>query len=364
MLVAVNYSGYGINLSEEGREYIAKYKAMDADDVTYEYINTLPRHDPALTSCINDLGNKAIDNDPDLGIDNIILEEIDERKFSYNIGDSVIYSTGVGCEGIDVKLNEDYIQECMKKGDMDALLSVLKEADVIGPSLNNTPQQNLSQKDKYEVLYGPEHTIKREIVAFNPQTNQMEAEVITFHRVRALKDFGDVKKGQLGGLVQTPDNLSQEGDCWIGDNAFVCGSARVVDSALVNGNSLVTEHALIGGNAVFTDQAKASGHCHIHGYAKIEEHATIDGKADISDAEVNGYAHIGGTAEINDDIMITGHTEINGPVKLDFEEPGQREAAKQKAHEAMGTGMGSGFGFTQEQTQEQGMHQQMVMAAS
>lgn len=32
------------------------------------------------------------------------------------------------------------------------------------------------------------------------------------HRIKALKDFGDVKKGDLGGFVEKESNLAQEGD--------------------------------------------------------------------------------------------------------------------------------------------------------
>lgn len=38
-------------------------------------------------------------------------------------------------------------------------------------------------------------------------------------RIQALKDFGDVKAGDLGGWVESEDNLSHEGDCWIYDDA-------------------------------------------------------------------------------------------------------------------------------------------------
>ena len=35
------------------------------------------------------------------------------------------------------------------------------------------------------------------------------------HRIKALKDFGDVKEGQLGGFVESSSNLSYEGNCWV-----------------------------------------------------------------------------------------------------------------------------------------------------
>ena len=39
------------------------------------------------------------------------------------------------------------------------------------------------------------------------------------HRIKALKDFGNVKKGELGGYVESEHNLSQEGNCWVCGNA-------------------------------------------------------------------------------------------------------------------------------------------------
>ena len=44
----------------------------------------------------------------------------------------------------------------------------------------------------------------------------------TLYRIRALRDFGDVKAGDLGGFVENETNLSHRGDCWIANNALVC----------------------------------------------------------------------------------------------------------------------------------------------
>ena len=57
------------------------------------------------------------------------------------------------------------------------------------------------------------------------------------HRIRALKDFADVKKGDLGGWIEKEENLSQEGNCWIDDNARVSGDAKVFDDAWVFGDA-------------------------------------------------------------------------------------------------------------------------------
>ena len=38
----------------------------------------------------------------------------------------------------------------------------------------------------------------------------------------------DIKKGDLGGYVESERNLSQYDNCWIYDNAIVFGNAKVI----------------------------------------------------------------------------------------------------------------------------------------
>ena len=56
----------------------------------------------------------------------------------------------------------------------------------------------------------------------------------TLHRIESLKDFGDVKKGIKGGYVENESNLSQNGDCWVSDDAKVYGDAKVYDNAKIS----------------------------------------------------------------------------------------------------------------------------------
>ena len=63
------------------------------------------------------------------------------------------------------------------------------------------------------------------------------------HRIKALKDFGNVKKGELGGYVESERNLSQEGNCWVYDNARVYSNAKVFGNAEACGNAEVFGNA-------------------------------------------------------------------------------------------------------------------------
>ena len=58
-------------------------------------------------------------------------------------------------------------------------------------------------------------------------------------RIVALKSFGDVKEGDVGGFVASEANLSQEGNCWVYDNAKVSENAVVSGNAKVYGNARV-----------------------------------------------------------------------------------------------------------------------------
>ena len=49
----------------------------------------------------------------------------------------------------------------------------------------------------------------------------------TVKRIMAVRDFGNVKKGDIGGFVEWTSNLSQCGNCWIADNAIAAGWTRV-----------------------------------------------------------------------------------------------------------------------------------------
>ena len=67
------------------------------------------------------------------------------------------------------------------------------------------------------------------------------------HRIRALRDVReDVHAGDLGGFVQSEENLSQEGQCWI------AGNAVVAEEAYVYGDAILWDHACARGCAAIS----------------------------------------------------------------------------------------------------------------
>ena len=67
----------------------------------------------------------------------------------------------------------------------------------------------------------------------------------TLYRIKATTDFGNVKKGELGGYIEKEENLSYLGNAWVTDNARVTGNALVTGDAWVTYNARVTGDARV-----------------------------------------------------------------------------------------------------------------------
>ena len=67
-------------------------------------------------------------------------------------------------------------------------------------------------------------------------------------RIEAVKDFGEVKKGDKGGFIQCEQNLSHDGDSWVSGDALVYGNACVYDDACVCDNAWVFDDACVSGD--------------------------------------------------------------------------------------------------------------------
>ena len=98
---------------------------------------------------------------------------------------------------------------------------------------------------------------------------------ITLYRVEALKDFGNVKKGELGGYIAKEYNLSQCGNCWVYDNASVYEDAQVYGIAEVYGNAQVYGNAEVCGNAKVYGNAEVCGWAEVYGIAEVCGDAVI-----------------------------------------------------------------------------------------
>ena len=80
----------------------------------------------------------------------------------------------------------------------------------------------------------------------------------TLYRIEALKDFGEIKKGDKGGFIESEDNLSHEGNAWVYDDACVYDNALVTDNACVSDNARVWGNVRVYGNTNVCGDAEIS----------------------------------------------------------------------------------------------------------
>lgn len=100
-------------------------------------------------------------------------------------------------------------------------------------------------------------------------------------RIKALRSFGNVKAGDIGGWVASEHNLSHDGDCWVyctarvHRDACVYGDARVLEKAIVGGSALIGGSAVIGGRVCVDGFARISGSVLICGSSRIGHFAYV-----------------------------------------------------------------------------------------
>lgn len=127
----------------------------------------------------------------------------------------------------------------------------------------------------------------------------IESDIKGLYRIKALKDFGYVKKGDIGGYVENPNNLSHEGYCWIYDNAKIYDNARIYGNAQVSDYAIMQGNARIYGNSQVSNCAVIDGNAQIHGDSEILNYAIVRDNALIyGDSVISGNAFVGGYAEI------------------------------------------------------------------
>ena len=139
----------------------------------------------------------------------------------------------------------------------------------------------------------------------------------TLYRIEALKDFGEIKKGDKGGFIESENNLAHEGDAWVSDNAHVYGDACVFDNARVYNNAFVSGYAQVYGNAFVYGNAWLYGNTRVCGYAWVADNARIYGDANVcDDSSVFGSACVYDNARVRGDALVRGYACVCGDAEI------------------------------------------------
>lgn len=189
-------------------------------------------------------------------------------------------------------------------------------------------------------------------------SNKISVDGVTLYRIRALKDFGVVKKGDLGGYVEQEANLSQKGNAWIFDNAnamddaivkdnatlhhnaTVCDDAIISGSASINGHAIVYDQASVSDNAILHDNVSLFDEAKIYGKARLYDHVVVSGNAQVYDnarclqsakikddaqifndatvdnAFISGSTCVFDKATVKDGSVISGHVNLYGNITI------------------------------------------------
>lgn len=143
------------------------------------------------------------------------------------------------------------------------------------------------------------------------------------YKIRALKDFRDVKKGDFGGFIESENNLSHDGDAWVRDWSRVYGNARVCDNALVAKKSKVFGNAIICDNTQILHNSSVSGDAVIRdngkvwGFSTVSENAVVRDNGDVGPrAQVHGHAIVCEHGNVSIDAEVCGYATVKGEASV------------------------------------------------
>ena len=104
------------------------------------------------------------------------------------------------------------------------------------------------------------------------------------YRIQSLKDFGDVKKGDFGGYIDSYKTLSQTDNSWIGPDVCVY-------------DSFISENSTIGGEVIVFN-------------SKITNNSVIKSNSEIYDSTIFNTT-INGKCKIDKSMLFSSTSEEN-----------------------------------------------------
>lgn len=235
--------------------------------------------------------------------------EKDTLKIKENLREA-IYKSGLNITRIADKLG-------MTQGNLSQILSPTKNTtvsvyimfaicEITGTNVHNIiPRKNAKAKK-------PKAPTKLKMSSENKKYIMLANDLITIrgqkvYRIKALEDFGIVKKGDLGGYIAKESNLSfKEGSvAWVAKEAVVMNDASVLNHAHV------TDHAIVAGTTTVKDCAIVGGSAEINGNCFIMKEAVVTGAA-----KLNGKVVVTDTAIVMEDVSLNGVIRVYGEAIL------------------------------------------------
>lgn len=121
------------------------------------------------------------------------------------------------------------------------------------------------------------------------------------YQIRALVDFKNgnlgrtIKAGELGGFIQSEDNLVQDSTAWVlysVQNASMNNQSMaygaVYENAIIKDDGLVTWGGTVYGNAIVSEDARVDGTAKVHGNVILKGTCAIGGLVEASTGTFSG----------------------------------------------------------------------------
>ena len=155
---------------------------------------------------------------------------------------------------------------------------------------------------------------------FTDETKEIDRRIL--HRIVATRDFynerlGTIKKGTIGGFIESEENLRHEDGSWVMNHSCVYENAHIVGNALVGGCAHVHGNSLVKGDAYVHENAQVYGNTLVSGDAQVYGNALVCGSAWVfGNTLVSGDAQVYGDALVHGDAWVYGNAQVSGNAKV------------------------------------------------
>lgn len=159
---------------------------------------------------------------------------------------------------------------------------------------------------KFQILKNDYITLKHPTVIYK---------MVRLYRIIAMRDFGNVKDGQVGGYVESESNLDGDDKSWIYneakvfDTAVITNDSAIRDKAIVCGKSQI-KNSTIGGYALVTGNDTVVDGCVIADRATVKNGLVIEtdmfnaaaislsASGHVRNSKLHGGSYISGNSQV------------------------------------------------------------------
>lgn len=238
------------------------------------------------------------------------MERLEKAELRYGL------SPLEACAYLDITLNgryREYAQGLDELMHTDSLLSeddrkfidmAQKVTGIYEKQKENAGIRHTKPAEK-ETAKGPKYELTDETAEIRTE----KGAVIPVRRIRALRDFGDVKAGELGGFIESEENLSHNGRCWVYGDAKAGGKTSIQDDASIRDNAVAVNVSMKGSSLISMD-AQASNVV-MSGKSTITDNAFVDKRYHTTGRTImKGDSRIEGDAVVRANLRMCGDAAI------------------------------------------------------